>query len=175
MGQKHFAAVFCLWALTCSLLPLFSFGMMRIGLQKRPLDLHSINAFKKAREQQLRSGRPMMGAHNGDAIVPLKDYMNAQYFGEIGIGTPPQTFTVIFDTGSSNLWVPSSKCYFSVSFQLNFSLQNYVTYIRVSFLLIFVILQLACYTHNWYKAKKSHTYNKNGTTHLAHAANLYAI
>jgi len=47
----------------------------------------------------------------GDVVI--QDYSNAQYYGEISVGTPGQKEMVVFDTGSANLWVPNKKPWFT--------------------------------------------------------------
>lgn len=41
--------------------------------------------------------------------VPLGNAYNTEYFGTIRVGST-QNFTVLFDTASANLWLPSAKC-----------------------------------------------------------------
>ena len=42
--------------------------------------------------------------------IPLKNFANTQFVGEVGIGTPPQWLDVIFDTGSANFFINSNLC-----------------------------------------------------------------
>lgn len=74
----------------------------RIPLSYRSLTKSDITA------QKAYMGARAQGFLNGE--VPVKDYTNTQYFIQAQIGTPAQAFTVVPDTGSSNLWVYSSHC-----------------------------------------------------------------
>ncbi|KAI9504022.1 aspartic peptidase domain-containing protein, partial [Coemansia spiralis] len=42
--------------------------------------------------------------------VRLTDATDTYYYGVISVGTPGQNFTVTFDTGSANLWIPGVRC-----------------------------------------------------------------
>ncbi|CAH8388456.1 unnamed protein product [Eruca vesicaria subsp. sativa] len=41
-------------------------------------------------------------------VISLSHFKNVVYYGEVCVGTPPQYFNVVFDTGSSNVWIPST-------------------------------------------------------------------
>ncbi|KAK3544835.1 hypothetical protein QTP86_027507 [Hemibagrus guttatus] len=92
---------------------------------------HQVDAFSRRYAQcypySLTSLKP------GKAAQRLYNFMDAQYYGQISLGTPEQNFTVIFDTGSADLWVPSSYC-----------------------------VSQACAAHHRFKAVESSTYIHDG-------------
>nr|CAH8848526.1 unnamed protein product [Trichobilharzia regenti] len=83
-----------------------------------------------------RSWMNLLNVADTPTSEPLYNYGNIQYYGEVLVGTPPQKFRVLFDTGSTETWLPSRKCWF---------------------------LDIPCWFIRFYDSSKSSTYKPNGT------------
>jgi len=66
----------------------------------------------------------------GDTPIVIHDYQNAQYYGPVTVGTKGTEFLVIFDTGSSNLWVPSKDCTNCGLFKPSYDHSKSSTYVK---------------------------------------------
>lgn len=89
-------------------------------------------------EKLIKYNEAIHNSNPGYDTVVLYKFLNAEYYGEIGIGYPKQTFNVIFDSSWSDTFVPSQQC---------------------------GLTEWVCMMHKRYDHTKSSTYKENGASY----------
>ena len=63
-----------------------------------------------SKERVLEGSGSRSSLSGGTAIVPITNFADVQYVGTIEVGTAKTSILVVFDTGSSDLWVQTQSC-----------------------------------------------------------------
>jgi len=84
-----------------------AFGVAAGAVHKMPLIKEPLRSI----EERMTMARPSLTVGEGSDphTIVINDMQDAQYFGTISMGSPPQSFKVVYDTGSSNLWLNNQK------------------------------------------------------------------
>lgn len=104
---------------------------MSIPLASRPVDVRHARTRPPQPNSLLAKVSSLFRTRSTQ--LPLTNSLDTSYYGPIALGSPPQNFTVVFDTGSSNLWVPGASC-----------------------------MSVACQVHRKYHAERSESHARNG-------------
>lgn len=91
----------------------------RVAMHRNPVTVDGIHQMKAATQMRAdtmhlhahKRGLQPAGAVLRNGVAPMfNNLLFGSYVSNVSIGTPAQNFTVVMDTGSSNLWVPDSLC-----------------------------------------------------------------
>jgi hypothetical protein len=90
------------FSLAVSSLVLASAAVHKVPLTHKPLKIEDLKTME-------RSVKVTYGEYGQPSSIVINNYQDAQYYGDISIGSPAQKVRVIYDTGSSNLWASNKK------------------------------------------------------------------